>query len=128
MVDKLEDLDNLILNLNNILSKDKRFENELNHDYYLKKLSKEIESKNIEMPLTPLNIIPDYTVNLSGRNIKNIKKESQYEDAFRKLEKDLEELINKLSSTPTLDISRILSELEKLKKISHQNFEELKRL
>jgi hypothetical protein len=128
MVDKLEDLDNLILNLNNILSKDKRFENELNHDHYLKKLSKESESRNIEMPLTPLNIIPDYTVNLSGINIKNIKKKSQYEDAFRKLEKDLEELINKLSSTSTLDISRILSELEKLKKISHQNFEELKRL
>ena len=65
MVDKLENLDNLITKLNNILSKDKRFENELNHDYYLKKLSKETYSRNVEMsmPIMPIMPIHDYSVN-----------------------------------------------------------------
>lgn len=123
MVDKLDNLDNLISKLNNILSKDKRFENELNHDYYLKKLSKETYSRNVEIPVMP---IPDYSVNLTVK--KEPKEKCSYEDDLRKLEKDLEDLINKLSSTTSLDLSLLLSELQKLKNKTHENLRDVKNL
>ena len=128
MVDKLDNLDNLITKLNNILSKDKRFENEINHDYYLKKLSKETDSRNIEMsmPIMPIN---DYSVNLTvKKEIKEIKEKCSYEDDLRKLEKDLEDLINKLSSTTSLDLSLLLSELQKLKNKSRENLRDIRNL
>jgi len=128
MVDKLDNLDNIITKLNNILSKDKRFENEINHDYYLKKLSKETDSRNIEMsmPIMPIN---DYSVNLTvKKEIKEIKEKCSYEDDLRKLEKDLEDLINKLSSTTSLDLSLLLSELQKLKNKTRENLRDIRNL
>ena len=127
MVDKLENLDNLIIKLNTILTKDKRFENEINYNHYLKKMNKESESKNVEVPL--IMSIPDYSVNLT------VKKESKEKcscleniENMKKLEKDLEDLINNLSSTSSLDLSLLLSELEKLKKKSRENLRNIKTL
>jgi DNA integrity scanning protein DisA with diadenylate cyclase activity len=122
MLDKLQDLDNLILKLNTTLSKDKRFKNELNHDHYLKKMIKKEETKNIEIPL---KIIPEYSVNL---NLKKNNINLQYKELL----KDLEDLINKLTSKTTskntLDISEMLEKLEKLKKINSENLDTVKDL
>jgi hypothetical protein len=128
MVDKLDNLDNLITKLNNILSKDKRFENEINHDYYLKKLSKKTDSRNVEMsmPIMPIMPINDYSVNLTVK--KEPKEKCSYEDDLGKLEKDLEDLIRKLSSTTSLDLSLLLSELQKLKNKSRENLKDIKNL
>jgi hypothetical protein len=123
MVDKLDNLDNLITKLNNILSKDKRFENEINYDHYLKKLSKETINRNVEIPLIP---IQDYSINLTVK--KEPKEKCSCENDLRKLEKDLEDLINKLSSTSSLDLSQLLSELQKLKNKSRENFRGIQNL
>jgi hypothetical protein len=121
MVDKIENLDNLIKKLNLILSNDKRFENEINYDYYLKKMSKQKEIKQkIEIPI---KFLPEYNIEFTKNN-NNI---NQYKEKYNKLLKEIEILINNIS-TSSLDTSLLLSKLNELKTNSLNNLRELQNL
>lgn len=123
MVDKMteiQNLDNLIKKLNLILSNDKRFENEINYDYYLKKMSKQKEIKQkIEIPI---NLLPKYNIEFTKNNNIN-----QYKEKYNKLLKEIEMLINNIS-TSSLDTSLLLSKLNELKTNSLNNLRELQNL
>jgi hypothetical protein len=127
MVDKMteiQNLDNLIKKLNLILSDDKRFENEINYDYYLKKMSKEKKLENLEIPI---RFLPEYNVqftkNIYNNNIHN------YKEKYYKLLKEIEMLADNISiSGSTYDTSLLLSEIDKLKKNTQQNLKELQNL